>query len=59
MPNIDIDMDDFKSYLNSVDTLLILTKSNRADPVELEKIRLAVIHDTAFFSELIKQAEAV
>lgn len=59
MLDIDIDVDDFKSYLNSVDTLLILTKSNRADPVELEKVRLAVIHDTAFFSELIKQAEAV
>lgn len=56
---LDIDVDDFKSYLNSVDTLLILTKSYRADPVELEKIRMAVIHDTAFFSELIKQAEAV
>lgn len=56
---LDIDMDDFKSYLNSVDTLLILTKSNRADPVELEKIRMAVIHDTAFYSELIKQVEAV
>ena len=59
MPDIDIDIEDFKSFLNSVDTLLILTKSNRADPVELEKVRLAVIHDTAFFSELIKQAEAV
>jgi hypothetical protein len=59
MLDIDIDVEDFKSFLNSVDTLLILTKSNRADPVELEKIRLAVIHDTAFFSELIKQAEAV
>ena len=56
---LDIDMEDFKSFLNRVDTLLILTKSNRADPVELEKIRMAVIHDTAFFSELIKQAEAV
>ncbi len=55
----DIDVDDFKSYLNSVDTLLILTKSNRADPVELEKIRVAVIRDTAFYSELIKQLEAV
>ncbi len=55
----DIDVDDFKSYLNSVDTLLILTKSNRADPVELEKIRMAVIRDTAFYSELIKQLEAV
>jgi hypothetical protein len=55
----DIDVDDFKSYLNSVDTLLILTKSNRADPVELEKIRMAVIRDTAFYSELIKQAEAI
>ena len=59
MLDIDIDVEDFKSFLNSVDTLLILTKSNRADPVELEKVRLAVIHDTAFFSELIKQAEAV
>ena len=56
---LDIDLDDFKSYLNSVDTLLILIKSNRVDPTELEKIKLAVIHDTAFFSELIKQAEAV
>jgi hypothetical protein len=55
----DIDVDDFKSYLNSVDTLLILTKSNRADPIELEKIRMAVIRDTAFYSELIKQAEAI
>ncbi len=55
----DIDVDDFKSYLNSVDTLLILTKSNRADPVELEKIRMAVIRDTAFYSELSKQLEAV
>lgn len=59
MLEVDIDIEDFKSFLNSVDTLLILTKSNRADPVELEKVRLAVIHDTAFFSELIKQAEAV
>ena len=58
MPDIDIDVEDFKSYLNSVDTLLILTKSNRADPQELEKVRMAVIHDTSFFSELIKQAEA-
>ena len=59
MPDIDIDVEDFKSFLNSVDTLLILTKSNRADPIELEKVRMAVIHDTAFFSEIIKQAEAV
>jgi len=59
MLDIDIDVEDFKSFLNSVDTLLILTKSNRADPVELEKVRMAVIHDTAFFSEIIKQAEAV
>ena len=59
MPDIDIDVEDFKSFLNSVDTLLILTKSNRADPIELEKVRMAVIHDTAFFSELIKQAETV
>jgi len=57
--NTSIDMDDFKSYLNSVDTLLILTKSSRVDPIELEKVRVAVAHDTAFFSELIKQAEAV
>jgi hypothetical protein len=56
---LDIDLDDFKSYLNSVDTLLILIKSNRVDHTELEKIKLAVIHDTAFYSELIKQAEAV
>jgi hypothetical protein len=59
MPDIDIDVEDFKSFLNSVETLLILTKSNRADPIELEKVRMAVIHDTAFFSEIIKQAEAV
>lgn len=59
MLEVDIDIEDFKSFLNSVDTLLILTKSNRADPVELEKVRLAVIRDTAFYSELIKQAEAV
>jgi hypothetical protein len=59
MPDIDIDVEDFKSFLNSVETLLILTKSNRADPIELEKVRMAVIRDTAFFSEIIKQAEAV
>jgi hypothetical protein len=59
MPDINIDVEDFKSFLNSVETLLILTKSNRADPIELEKVRMAVIHDTAFFSEIIKQAEAV
>ena len=58
MCEIDIDMDDFKSYLNSVDTLLALTKSGGADRLELEKVRMAVASDTAFFSELIIQAEA-
>ena len=58
MPDIDIDVEDFKSFLNSVDTLLILTKSSRVDPIELEKVRMAVTNNTAFFSELIKQAEA-
>jgi hypothetical protein len=58
MCEIDIDVDDFKSYLNSVDTLLMLIRSNRVDPIELDKVKLAVANDTAFFSELIKQAEA-
>ena len=58
MPDIDIDVEDFKSFLNSVDTLLILTKFNGADRDELEKVRMAVTNNTAFFSELIKQAEA-
>jgi hypothetical protein len=58
MLDIDIDVEDFKSYLNSVDTLLALTRTGCPDHVELQEIRLSVIHKTAFYSELIKQAEA-
>jgi hypothetical protein len=57
MLDIDIDVEDFKSYLNSVDTLLALTRTGCPDHVELQEIRLSVIHKTAFYSELIKQAD--
>ena len=55
---VDIDVDDFVSFINSVETLLILTRSSSPDPVELEKVRLSVTHDCAFFSELVKRALA-
>lgn len=58
IPLVDIDVDDFVSFINSVETLLILTRTSSPDPVELEKVRMSVTHDCAFFSELVKRALA-
>lgn len=55
---VDIDVDDFVSFINSVETLLILTRTSSPDPIELEKVRMSVTHDCAFFSELIRKAQA-
>lgn len=55
---VDIDVDDFVSFINSVETLLILTRTSSPDPIELEKVRMSVTHDCAFFSELIRRAQA-
>ena len=57
IPLVDIDVDDFISFINSVETLMALTRTRQPDPIELEKVRLAVTHDCAYFTSLIKEAQ--
>lgn len=56
---LDIDVDDFKSFLNSVETLLMVMNNHRVSPQEAQKIRMAVKNDCAYFTDLIKKAEGV
>jgi hypothetical protein len=54
---LDIDVDDFKSFINSVETLLMVMNNHRVSPDEVRKVRLAVKNDCAYFTDLIKKAE--
>lgn len=56
---LDIDVEDFKSFLNSVETLLMVMNNHRVSPDEVRKVRLAVKGDCAYFTEMIKKAEGV
>jgi hypothetical protein len=53
---LDIDVEDFKSFLCSVDTLLMMVKNQPGQ--DLQRIRLAVAADCEYFSNLIVEAEA-
>jgi hypothetical protein len=53
---LDIDVEDFKSFLCSVDTLLMMVKNQPGQ--DLQRIRLAVSADCEYFSNLIVEAEA-
>jgi len=55
---VDIDVDDFKSFINSVETLLMVMNNHRVPPDEVRKLRMSVKSDCAFFTDLIKKAEA-
>ena len=56
---VDIDVDDFKSFINSVETLLMVMNNHRVPPDEVRKIRMAVKNDCTYFTDLIKKAEGV
>ena len=56
---VDIDVEDFKSFINSVETLLMVMNNHRVPPDEVRKLRMSVKSDCAFFSDLIKKAEGV
>lgn len=56
---LDIDVDDFKSFLNSVETLLMVMNNHRIPPDEARKVRMSVKNDCAYFTDLIKKAEGV